>query len=243
MDHHRQFRPGLVFRIGVAWLLLTTLSAADVPRVINYQGRLTDSTGISVKDGLHEVQFKIWTTPEGPGFVLWDSGPHDIETFNGLFTYLLGSNVPMGNDLFSADTARWLGITVDDDPEGAPRSKLASLPYAYHALRSDTSGYSHQAPISFTVETNTVTGVTGSLGPEQGIITVHFDSSFTHPPIVIATIVLTAPSGTLAKGSVVFAEMDVGLSEFTATVYEKQGGAIMSNAAIDVTFTALQIGH
>ena len=243
MNRHRPVRLGIITNIIIAVTFLTNMSLADIPQVINYQGRLTDSIGLPVPDGRHTVQFKIWTTAEGPGFVLWDSGPQDVDTEQGLFTYLLGSSVPLGSDLFSSDTARWLGITVDDNPEGSPRVKLASLPYAFHALRSDTSDYSHQAPIPYIAETNTVTGITGSIGPEQGTFTVAFDSTYTRPPIVMVTVVLTAPSGDLTKGSLAYAELSISSIEFTVTVYEKQGGAIMSNTAIDVSYIALQIGR
>ena len=243
MDRHNLMPLRITTNVVMAFILLINLSSADIPQVISYQGRLTDSLGLPVKDDHHDVQFKIWTTPEGPGFVLWDSGPQDVETINGVFTYLLGSSVPLGSDLFSSDTARWLGITVDDNPEGSPRVKLASLPYVFHALRSDTSDYSHQAPIPYVAETNTVTGITGSIGPEQGTFTVAFDSTYTRPPIVMVTVVLTAPSGDLTKGSLAYAELSISSIEFTVTVYEKQGGAIMSNTAIDVSYIALQIGR
>lgn len=240
MDRHKPLHLGIITNIVIAVIFLTNMSLADIPQVINYQGRLTDSIGLPVPDGRHEVQFKIWTTLEGPGFVLWDSGPQNVDTKNGLFTYLLGSNVPMESNLFSTDTTRWLGITVNDSPEGLPRAKLTSSPYAYHALRSDTAGYAATPVI---VETRTVIATTVAAGPDEGKVTVTFDSTFTKIPIVQVMAVLRGDSGDLVRRDVVYVETIVTAVDFTITVRNQQGGSLMPSAQLEITYLALQIGQ
>jgi len=240
MNRHRLVRVGIIAKTLIAVTILANMSLAEIPQVISYQGRLTDSIGIPVPDGRHELQFKIWTTPEGPGFVLWDSGPQDVETMNGLFTYLLGSSVPLGSDLFSSDTARWLGITVDDNPEGSPRIKLTSLPYAFHALRSDTAGYAATPVIA---ETRTVTGTTVAAGPEAGTMIITFDSAFTTIPLVYAVVIAPLPCGPYEDRTVPHWEISARLTDFTVKIWDRAGGSVLNACDIEVTYIALQIGR
>jgi hypothetical protein len=90
------------------------------------------------------------------GNVKWTSGIQSVTTSDGLFNYVLGSNVSFPAGLFVNDSIRYLGITVDPDPEIAPRTRLT------------TSAY------SFTVETvdgatgGTITGETSVTGSSNG---------------------------------------------------------------------------
>ena len=130
-------------RVAFLFAVLTVLSAgafAEVPQVINYQGRLTDSDGFIVADDDYEMVFSIYESPSDVDF-LWSSGPQVVTVLEGLFNYQLGSAVPLPDDLFFNDSLRYLGIRIGDDPEIIPRSKLTSVAYSYHALRSDTAGY------------------------------------------------------------------------------------------------------
>ena len=63
------------------------------PRVINYQGRLTDGAGNPVSDGPHSAHFIIWrdSTSTNPGDIVWDSGPLTVITDKGIFSVRLGT--------------------------------------------------------------------------------------------------------------------------------------------------------
>jgi Chaperone of endosialidase len=111
---------------------------AEVPHLISYQGRLTDSNGAPVPDGSYSVKFKVYGSPAGNDS-LWWSNFETLEVTDGLFHYQLGSTNPFPNDLFSVDTARYLAIQINGEPEMIPRTKLVSVPYAYHSLRADTA--------------------------------------------------------------------------------------------------------
>jgi hypothetical protein len=70
----------------------------------------------------------------------------------GCFIYYLGSNVAFGDDLFT-DSLRFLSIWIDGEPaEISPRTKLASVPFTYHSLRSDS------ASLAKSVANGSVTG-------------------------------------------------------------------------------------
>ncbi len=128
----------LTITLIVAVLALTSLAIADVPQMITYQGYLTSSSG-DLLDTTVSMIFTIYDTPTGnPG--IWYSGIQTVNVENGRFTYQIGSVNPLPDDIFT-DTLRWLGIKVGGDDEISPRTKLTSVVYAYHALRSDTAGY------------------------------------------------------------------------------------------------------
>jgi hypothetical protein len=117
----------------------------DVPAAVNFQGRLTDSSNNSVPDGNYQMTFSIYADSIG-GSPLWSSGSVTVEVSDGLFTYRLGSQEALPDDLFSGGADRWLGITIAEDPEITPRARLTSSAYSYQALRADTAGYALDGP-------------------------------------------------------------------------------------------------
>jgi len=122
-------------------IMLTFLAGsinADVPRIINYQGRLTDSVGETVADGSYQVRFKIYGS-EFDNDSLWGSGPQTVHVKNGLFNYLLGSNNPISSVFFGPGSEYFLGITIGSDLELIPRTPIASTAFAWHSHTSDTA--------------------------------------------------------------------------------------------------------
>ncbi len=139
-----------VILCGLA-LLCANPTHSTVPQTINHEGMLLDALGNSIADGPHPISFVIYDAPVG-GAPLWSSGSQVINTLGGLFQYALGSNVALPHNLF-IDSIRYLGITIDVDPELIPRQRIRTTPYTYHALRADTAG------IAATVFDNSITTV------------------------------------------------------------------------------------
>jgi hypothetical protein len=128
-------------------LMLAVLSVsinAEVPDLINYQGRLTDDEGQPFH-GPKLIKFNIYSSDTGDD-LLWSSGFQTIQINNGLFEYELGSNVALPEDLFTGDSPRYLGITIDVGPELQPRTQFITAAYAYHALKADTSNWTLDGP-------------------------------------------------------------------------------------------------
>jgi len=125
--------------MAMVFILFASFALADVPNMINYQGRLTETEGTPI-DGQMLIKFKIYGSETGNDS-LWWSGYQTVGVNNGFFDYKLGSVVPLPADLFSTGTERWLGITVSTDTEISPRVRITSMGYSHHTLRSDTSGY------------------------------------------------------------------------------------------------------
>lgn len=121
----------------VLFLIIAGTATADVPGVMNFQGRLTDAGGTPVADGSYSVTFAIYDDSVG-GSQVWTE-TQSVTTTDGLFSVLLGEASPLANIDFGG-IARYLAIKVGADPEMAPRSRLASEPFAYRVATVDGAG-------------------------------------------------------------------------------------------------------
>ncbi|NCC51900.1 MAG: hypothetical protein EOM20_11880 [Spartobacteria bacterium] len=135
-----------------ALLLPFSVTAADVPDIINYQGRLVDPTGAGLGEGLYELDFRLWNHPFSTAAtnLLWGRKFSLYAQSNGMFNVLLSD---AGEDLsaptqptnrlrdsFDGDT-RYLGMTTTRTPGGdvpspvemLPRLQLSAAAYAFKA--------------------------------------------------------------------------------------------------------------
>ncbi len=139
-DFHIRGRAALVIAIGILAAVVMTASA-DVPRIITYQGCLTDSLGHPVPDGNYNLIFALYADPSG-GEPVWSNdvvkAGQPVEVTGGMFTYSLGAAAPLPPEIFN-DPSLWLGITIagEDASEMTPRVQLTSAPFAYRALFAD----------------------------------------------------------------------------------------------------------
>ncbi len=108
---------------------------AAVPETMTYQGVLLDGGGVPVPDGNYNLTFRIYNVAVG-GAALWTEAKA-VPVQDGIFDTILGDVVPIAL-LF--DVPYWLGTQVDADPELAPRTELASAPYAHRAKFADVGG-------------------------------------------------------------------------------------------------------
>ena len=123
----------LTITLIVAVLALASLATADVPHMINYQGRLTDS-GENPLTGSYNVLFSIYDQ-ENHGNLLWqeqhsDLNGNPVDVQNGLFDVILGENTAIPDSVFDG-SVRWLAIKVGADPELTPRTRLVSVAYSH----------------------------------------------------------------------------------------------------------------
>jgi hypothetical protein len=108
-------------------LCATTVLNAAIPRLISYQGVLTDETGATVPDGDYPMTFVIYAAETG-GTVLW-SVNRPVTTHNGVFDILLGETHPLNLDF---DQAYWLE-TIYEGQSMSPRTLLAASAYSLRA--------------------------------------------------------------------------------------------------------------
>ncbi len=110
-------------------LILETVSLAEVPQVISYQGRLNDTGTGETVDGTHDITFNLYDSETELSSPLWTETHRDVPLTDGYFNVFLGSVNPFGSEVdFSGQY--WLGVSIDGNPEMAPRFRLSASPYA-----------------------------------------------------------------------------------------------------------------
>ncbi len=79
-------------RVIVSLLILLTavasVSQAEIPQMISYQGKVTDTGGSPVVDGNWMMRFRIYNASTS-GTMLWDSGDRLVAVAGGVFSILL----------------------------------------------------------------------------------------------------------------------------------------------------------
>ena len=108
--------------VGIFSVLAQGESEVTIPTKISYQGYLEDSTGPLNQTDV-SMTFSLYATAVG-GSPLW-SEIQSVNVNDGLFNVLLGSGSPMDSNDFDSD--RYLGISVNSDPEMSPRQQLVSV--------------------------------------------------------------------------------------------------------------------
>lgn len=129
--------------IRIAALLVILLSAAisaEVPRKINYQGVLTDDTGLAVPDGAYSITFRLYNGPLG-GSAQWEE-TQSVEVYKGIFNVVLGAVTPLS---LYFNNQLYLGIAVNGEPELSPRIALTAAPYSLQADYANYLGIGYQA--------------------------------------------------------------------------------------------------
>ena len=139
-----------------AWLLVTlavlglgmsrTYAANSIPKLLNYQARVTDAGGTAVPDGGLNVKISIYDAASGGSCLYTLRGTcgtptaKSVTVTNGTFSTVIGDtgagDNAISDSLFDGD-ALYLGITVGTDSEMTPRKRLSAAPYAFNADRLD----------------------------------------------------------------------------------------------------------
>ena len=118
-------------------ILIPFVIRAQIPKLINYQGRLTDAAGLPLT-GVHTIHFGIFDVETG-GMPLWVESHESVTVTNGLFNVLLGDiNKNLGNLDF--DKPYYLGVMIDSNSEElTPRKQIVSVGYAMRAENADNA--------------------------------------------------------------------------------------------------------
>ena len=108
----------------------TSVSYAEIPATISYQGVLTDAAGAVVPNGDYKLTFTIYG--EGPIPIVWWTETHErVAVRGGIFQVVLGSVNSLAALPF--DQPYQLGITVNHEPELTPRLPFTAVPYSLSA--------------------------------------------------------------------------------------------------------------
>jgi len=155
----------LIVYLTLSCALLTSNCLSEIPHLINYQGKLVDSTGTPIT-GTKTITFKIYDVSSG-GTPLWQE-TQSVIVDKGVFNILLGSSSDLGQ--LSFDVPYHLSIQVAGDAEMAPRQKISSAGYAFKAKKAEN--------------TEKIVGIQASALPEINKL-LALDSEGKFPPSVL----------------------------------------------------------
>jgi hypothetical protein len=128
-------------------LPVTSFATVGFVRQINYQGKLTDSSGATVADGSYNMRFRLYNALSG-GSEIWTNTliQNDrVTVTNGLFSVMLGAT---STALTGVDFNQPLYLSIDIggttntaspsfDGEMSPRKTLGTVPHAFNADKID----------------------------------------------------------------------------------------------------------
>lgn len=107
-------------------LTINTSSHADIPKTLNYQGRLMVNENHPVADKDCSVTFRLYTTPVA-GNILWQEA-QIVTTKNGYFNAVLGNITSLNMGDFNQSL--WIGVQMETGAEMTPRQQLGTAAYA-----------------------------------------------------------------------------------------------------------------
>lgn len=152
--------------IAFAILLTASQALAQIPRTISLQGVLADQNGTAVSDGQHQLKLTLYDALTGGSPLFSES--LNVAVSKGVFNALIGSVQPLPPSL-AFDRTYFLGISVDNGVELAPRTPFSTVPYAFRASTADAAR--SLAP--------NATGVVTEVNGQSGAITLEGSGSTT----------------------------------------------------------------
>jgi hypothetical protein len=121
-------------------ILLSGATAAAQPALLPMRGRLGDTTGAPI-EGDVAITVRLYDAAEGGSELHREDVMVALD--GGVFTFLLGEVTPLDLEVFRTHAAVFVGITIADDVELAPRIAVGTMPiaaYAAHAVNAGTLG-------------------------------------------------------------------------------------------------------
>ena len=141
------------------------IAAAEAPKLLPFQGVLSDSQGFPMPDGIKVVQFKVYDAPVG-GTAVWNGEIQKLTITDGAVNTFLGSKASFANIDFNR--ALYLEITVDAngdskitpaDPPLLPRQSIIPSPFSKESANSrKLAGYDWAAIFGENDPTLTIPG-------------------------------------------------------------------------------------
>ena len=128
--------------VGTVMFFLCSNSSADVPHMINYQGKLTTASGGCLNDTV-QMTFSIYPDTLGSP-ADWTETQTEVVVKDGIFNVLLGSVNPISASVFDG-SIKYLGVQVESDPEMSPLKPMVTASYAFRSQEADTADYARAA--------------------------------------------------------------------------------------------------
>ncbi|MEO0076618.1 MAG: hypothetical protein ABIK19_03000, partial [candidate division WOR-3 bacterium] len=159
------------YLIIISTLLISLIWAENnpitIPKLLNYQGKLTNLAGQPVTDSIYSITFRLYNVSLG-GSEFWTE-TQNVQTNQGIFNVILGSVNPIESIPQSGNC--YLEMQVNPNPAMTPRIRITSSAYAYLAKKADTANYA----IATNVQYVDSAGVSANAHKLQGKDTVALD--------------------------------------------------------------------
>ncbi|KXJ99763.1 MAG: hypothetical protein UZ19_OD1000261 [Parcubacteria bacterium OLB19] len=132
---------------ALSFVLMPIFAHADFNQEINYQGKLTDSSGLAVSDGTYNMYFwLVASSTAASSTSVWSevrTGVDKVQVTNGLFSVMLGevtslSGVDFNQTLYLGVEIGGTGSSPTWDGEMSPRKVLGAVPASFVAESANT---------------------------------------------------------------------------------------------------------
>ena len=201
-------------------------ASGDVPRILTIQGKLTDSLGQPVPDGVQSVTFRLYDVDTG-GTALWQE-VQNVQTNGGLFNANLGAVTPI---TLPFDKQYWLGMQPPSCGELAPRTRLTTAPYAMSVVDGaiTTSKIADGAVTGDKIASGAITadklatGISGQIGYAE--ITSNSAAFLSITDIAGLSVTVTVPAGGRKIKITVYATLDRGAATHWAHIHIYEGAS------------------
>ncbi|MFH0968887.1 MAG: hypothetical protein V1804_00050, partial [Patescibacteria group bacterium] len=149
--NHKRIRITVLVVLAIFAVFVFAQSAkAAVNKMINYQGKLTNTSGWAVADGSYDMRLKLYDDPT-VGTLLW-TGTHTAANGNavavsrGIFSILLGSGTGNALTLDFTTDAYYLQVEIYNTGTSQwetfnNRKRFGSVPQAINSLNVVGNGY------------------------------------------------------------------------------------------------------
>ena len=213
-------------------VLFLSMTYAQVPGTLSYQGILVDNAGAPVADGSHFVKFYFYNDPAleaDPANLKYKSegtgSGNQVTTYKGMFTFIIGSgsigNDPIPTTIFS--TQLYVKV-IADGTTLTPKIALTTVPYAMNAQNAATA---QNAVTAQNANAMDAAGLTGTLAPAR-IAASSIDNTLLASGIDATKITTgllgsnTVNSAAIADGSIVAADLN-GMGATANQVLQSDG--------------------
>jgi len=157
--------------LAVAVVAVAAVAGAQVPNTVNFNARLTDSSGVPVS-GSHQVQLALYDAATG-GNSQWTETTTPTFSTTGTVSIEMGAVTPLTATIFSG-AKLYMQISIDGTPL-TPRVTITSVPYA---IRAGSAAVADSANALGTLQASDLQRrVTGTCPTGQAVQSVAADGS------------------------------------------------------------------
>ncbi len=132
----------LLLTVSFGQVVLKNNQSFLVPKLLNYQGYLTDNQGNPINNPSLAMTFSIYDA-SGAGSLKWTEN-QNVKVEKGIFNVTLGSVTSIPDTVFTGGVNRWLELTAGGQIL-TPRTRITAMGYAYASTYSDTALYAKNA--------------------------------------------------------------------------------------------------